>query len=95
MSLHDFFYELAEKALNTVGMVPPASNPSTRATDETKSVGSPEVDWALDTRPSRNLTDAEALAKARWHLRAINTAQRLQWDFERLAPTVFGVEEQS
>lgn len=79
---------------NTVDPIPPAPTPPACASGEAQviqgPVGSPdEVDWALDTRQSRELSDAEVLDKMHWQLRAINSAQLLRRQFEARVPTIF------
>jgi hypothetical protein len=91
--LTDFYYELAQKALNEahpVEVLPaPLSPPCTSADvqDITKEPAGSPVDWATDPRQSCNLTDQEVLDKMQWQLRAINTCERLQRAFE--VPTVY------
>jgi hypothetical protein len=93
-ALSDYFFEQAQQALNKVDPVPPAPISPPCASGEaqdnnTESAGSPEVDWAMDTRPSHRLTDAELIAKMAWQLRALNSREQLLRAFERLVPTVY------
>jgi hypothetical protein len=91
--LHDYFYTLAQQHLNTVDPVPPASNSSPCASGEAQRhhpepAGSPYLtDWALDTRPTHHLTDAELLDKMRWQLAAMTKRERQLRAFE--VPTIY------
>lgn len=92
-TLHDYFYQLAEQALNESHPVPPAPTPpcaleSHAQANNKEPAGSPSIDWALDTRPSHRLSDAELLDKMRWHLAALNSREQLLRAFERLVPTI-------
>lgn len=92
-ALSDFFYAQASKTLATVDPIPLEPISPTRATGEARDTkkapaGSPEIDWALDSRPTYKLTDAELIAKMAWHLRALNSREQLLRAFERLVPTV-------
>ncbi|MDB6104095.1 MAG: hypothetical protein JWO52_4094 [Gammaproteobacteria bacterium] len=86
-TLHDFYYEQAQKSLNEP--IPPAPSPPCApiAAQAPESAGSPQVDWALDTRPSYKLTDAEALAKMHWHFAALCKREREYRAFD--VPTIF------
>jgi hypothetical protein len=92
-ALSDFFYEQAEKALNTIGMIPPAPTPSACVDGETQRnhpepVGSPHLcDWSMDTRPSYKLSDAEAIDKGRWQLEALRKCEVLKRAME--VPTIY------
>jgi hypothetical protein len=92
--LSRFFYEQAEKALNTVDPIPPASTPSPCATiaaqDTPGPVGSPHLcDWSMDTRPIYKLTDAEVIDKACWQVEALRKCEVLKRAMEWRVPTVY------
>lgn len=91
-SLSAYFYKLAEQHLNEVDPIPlapisPPCEPGGTQDNKRESAGPPEVDWATDSRPSCELSDQDVLAKMHWQLRAINTCERLQREFE--VPTVY------
>lgn len=92
-SLHDYYFELAEQAMNRVEKIPPAPTSSHcapgGAQDNTNEpVGSPHLcDWSMDTRPTYKLTDAELVDKMHWELEALKKRERLQRVLE--VPTIY------
>jgi hypothetical protein len=89
-SLHDFYYEQAQQALNEPNMIPPApTSPPTRTipAQAPESAGSPAVDWSMDTRPRYKLSDAELLDKMNWQLRSLQRREREYRAFD--VPTIF------
>jgi hypothetical protein len=88
-TLTDYYFQLAQQALNEPNMVPPAPSPPCApiAAQAPESAGSPAVDWSMDTRPSYKLTDAEALSKMHWHFAALCRREREYRAFD--VPTIF------
>jgi hypothetical protein len=92
-SLSDYFYQQAEKALNEVDPIPltPHISPGTLGGvqgNNMESAGSPYLaEWAMDTRPSYKLSDAELSDKGRWQLEALRKREVLKRAME--VPIVF------
>jgi hypothetical protein len=91
-TLLGYFFELAEKALNTVDPIPPAST-STCVSGEAQRnhpepAGSPYLaDWSMDTRPTYKLSDAEVIDKGHWQLESLRKREVLKRAME--VPTVY------
>lgn len=79
--------------MNTVDPTPPAPISPTCVTGEAQGdnrelAGSPYLaDWAMDTRPTYKLTDAEVVDKGRWQLEALRKREVLKRALE--VPTVY------
>jgi hypothetical protein len=92
-ALSDFYFEQAKEALNAVDPVPPTphSSPGTLGGvqgNNRESAGSPYLaDWAMDTRPTYKLTDAELVDKARWQLEALRKREVLKRAM--VVPTIY------
>lgn len=95
-TLTDYYFELANKALTRVDPVPPAPSTPTRAiTEAQENNREPAViaiDWAVDTRPTYRLSDAEVLAKMNWQFQSLCKRERQFREFE--VPTVFPAKDQ-
>lgn len=93
-SLRDYCHRLAQQALDEVDPTPPVPNIPPCVPDEAQAVptepaGSPQVDWATDTRATCRLTNVEALAKMDWQFQALCKRERQFREFERLTPTIY------
>ncbi len=88
-----FFFRLAQASLTEVDPIPLATDSSPCASGEAQEqqqepAGSPYLaDWAMDTRPSFKLSDAELLDKMNWELAALTKRERQLRAFE--VPTIY------